>query len=101
MTRSQQRAARQSLQIMTEAPWVIAHRMQQMISTHPGNALANAAEFQRMWAEKVVAAQQASVNMMFTAWSGNPWFSLAQALEPVRSTVAANRRRLQRQSRTR
>ncbi len=93
---SKQRVAKQSMDILTQAPLVVMMRMQQMAMTHPGNAVENSLEMQRMWMEKFAATQQASVAMMSGMWGTNPWAQASSMLAPVHAKVMANRKRLAR-----
>jgi hypothetical protein len=93
-SKSQTRATQQSLQIINQAPIVAAMRVQKLMNTHPGNWMANMVEAQSMVGEKMLAVQQAQMALWTSAWRGNPWLSLSLALEPMRSKVASNHRRL-------
>ena len=87
----------QLFELGVAAPQVIAHRM----------AACDAAEFQRMYTEKIAAANEAWAAMAAQALLENPWLPssaaalrvLAKGMAPVRRRAVANAKRLRRPTR--
>ena len=87
----------QFFELGVAAPRVIAHRM----------AACDAAEFQRMYTEKIAAANEAWAAMAAQALLENPWLPssaaamrvLARGMAPIRRRAVANAKRLTRSTR--
>jgi hypothetical protein len=96
------RVGRRSANLGWAAPVVVHERLSRFARSAAAPTLADQLEFQRMFAEKWMAAWQSAWGMGLAAWTGRPlsastWWRVWDAgLAPVETRAVANMRRLKR-----